>query len=65
MAALEAHLASVPASERQRRRHALFRKLEPRLMTPATQQRHELGALFAQPDQVRARLDALLREPVD
>jgi N-methylhydantoinase B len=65
MAALEAHLASVPASERQRRRHAVFRKLEPRLMTPATQQRHELRALFAHPDQVRARLDALLRETSD
>ena len=65
MAALEARLAGVPAGERQRRRHAVFRALEPRLMTPATQQRHELGDLFAHPEQVRARLDALLGERWD
>jgi len=62
MAALDARLSNLPAHERQRRRHALFRALEPRLMTPATERRYDFTELFAEPDAVRERLDALLSE---
>ena len=61
-AALEARLANLPAHERQRRRHALFRALEPRLMTPATEERHDFRELLADTGPLRERLDALLRE---
>jgi len=60
MEALAARLADLPAHERQRRRHALFRALEPRLMTPATERRHDFRELFAEPEAVRGRLDELL-----
>jgi N-methylhydantoinase B len=60
IAALEARLANLPAHERQRRRHGLFRALEPRLMTPATEQRHDFRELFRDPAAVRKRLDELL-----
>jgi N-methylhydantoinase B len=64
-AALDARLANLPAHERQLRRHAFFKALEPRLMTPATQQRHQFSELFKDPQAVQARLDALLEQSWD
>jgi N-methylhydantoinase B len=63
--ALEKCLANLPAHERQRRRHAIFRALEPRLMIPATEQRFELATLFEDANAVGARLDALLAQSLD
>jgi N-methylhydantoinase B len=63
--ALDKRLADLPAHERQRRRHELFRALEPRLMIPATEQRFELGMLFEDAQAVGAKLDVLLAEPWD
>ena len=64
-AALDARLANLPAHERQRRRHALFRALEPRLMVPATEQRYGFSELFKDPQAVQARLDELLAQAWD
>jgi N-methylhydantoinase B len=63
--ALHERLANLPAHERQLRRHALFRALEPRLMTPATERRHDFQELFPDPAAARAKLDALLAEGWD
>jgi N-methylhydantoinase B len=60
MLTLNQRLENLPVDERQRRRHALFRALEPRLMTPATDERHAFTELFSDADNVRARLDELL-----
>lgn len=60
MLAFNASLENLPVDERQRRRHALFRNLEPRLMTPATEQRFEFTELFAEPGSMQGRLDELL-----
>ena len=62
---LNERLANLPADERQRRRHALFRALEPRLMTPATEHRYEFSELFRDPGAVRERLDALLKTTIE
>jgi N-methylhydantoinase B len=59
MLALNARLESLPVDERQRRRNALFRALEPRLMTPATERRYDFTELFADAQSMRSRLDAL------
>ncbi len=59
-ARLDERLANLPPHDRQRRRHELFRALEPKLMIPATQERHEFTKLFADPAAVGKRLDTLL-----
>lgn len=59
-ARLDDRLANLPSHDRQRRRHELFRALEPKLMIPATQERHEFTKLFEDPDVVGKRLDTLL-----
>lgn len=60
MSRLGARLADLPAHERQARRHALFRSIEPRLMVPATERRHAFAELFADAPAVVAELDRLL-----
>lgn len=65
MLTLNKRLENLPVDERQRRRHALFRALEPRLMTPATDKRHAFTELFSDADNVRARLDELLASSWD